>query len=620
MRTLSRAAATRWAALFVLAGQASCADAAGRQAADPPALFRGDAAHRGVFAGDAGNGFGGVAWRVQTGGAVQGSPVASGSLLYVGSTDGLLYAIDRPSGAVRWTHDAHAPIASSPAVAEGIVAFTSRDRKLHALDARTGRERWQLAFGADLPWPWGHESGDFYLSSPNYAGGTLYVGAGDGQLYAVRARDGSVQWKAATRGRVRSSPAVDGDLVFVGSADGALYAFETATGRQRWRFETEGSRLASGSFGYDRRTVQSSPAVSDGIVFVGARDGFLYAVDRERGTLRWRADHEISWVNTSPAVRNGMVFAGSSDGRFVQAVDAQTGVERWRVTTPSLVWASPALAGDVVYAADWAGNLLALDARTGAERWKHRMGARMLSSPVIADGRIYVGSDDGGVYAYQTAPTTLERAVFWDQRFLKANTVAAHEGLRDYFAARGYRVLDADSLAAFLSARAADRAPSVVVFAIDALPGSVAAAPDESTLLRRYLAAGGKVVWVGIPPFAFPRDTATGQGDIAKIDRSGPETLLGVSHANANFDPRSAHVTDAGARWGLQGWWMMNWAADSAAVDEVLALDDQGNATAWVKRYGGRLGSGFVRIPVGMRDDGVSPAQMRMIQVAAEIW
>jgi hypothetical protein len=278
------------------------------------------------------------------------------------------------------------------------------------------------------------------------------------------------------------------------------------------------------------------------------------------------------------------------------------------------------VSGDVVYAADWAGNLLALDTRTGAQRWTHRMGGRMLSSPVLAEGRLYVGSDDGGVYAYQTAPAVLERAVFWDQRFLKANTVSAHEAIRDYFVARGYRLLDADSLTAFLSARVADRAPSAVVFAIDALPGSVAGAPDESSPLRRYLAAGGKVVWLGIPPLAMPRDTATGEVDLARIDRSAPQKLLGVSHANANFDPRSARVTAAGERWGLAGWWMMNWAADSAAVDEVLALDDQGNATAWVKRYGGRLGSGFVRIPVGMRDDGVSPAQMRMIQVAAEIW
>lgn len=65
---------------------------------------------------------------------------------------------------------------------------------------------------------------------------------------------------------------------------------------------------------------------------------------------------------------------------------------------------------------------------------------------------------------------------------------------------------------------------------------------------------------------------------------------------------------------------MMSWAADTAGVDEVLAIDDQGNAAAWVKRYGGRLGSGFVRIPLGTRDEPPSAAQLRMLQVVAEIW
>src|ERR671938_81891 len=159
-----------------------------------------------------------------------------------------------------------------------------------------------------------------------------------------------------------------------------VYAFYLATGALRWRYDTEGVTLQSRNFGYDRRTVQSSPAVSGGTVFVGARDGFLYAIDAATGQLRWRFDHKISWVNTSPAVHDTVVYAGSSDGQFVQAVHAATGRELWRAKA-GVTWSSPAVAGDLVF----------------------------------------FGSTDGGVYALRvgTAPT-LHRAVFFDSTYLKA--------------------------------------------------------------------------------------------------------------------------------------------------------------------------------------------------------
>ncbi len=89
---------------------------------------------------------------------------------------------------------------------------------------------------------------------------------------------------------MRSSPALAGGKLYVGSADGTLYALDPASGREIWRFDTEGHALESGKFGFDRRTIQSSPAVADGRVFVGSRDGFLYARgcrDREAARGGW---------------------------------------------------------------------------------------------------------------------------------------------------------------------------------------------------------------------------------------------------------------------------------------------------------------------------------------------
>jgi len=301
--------APRALALGVVVSLTACTDSI---AAQPDvAMFRGNASHSGVYSASPGQSLAGLQWRFMTEGDVVSSPTVLGQTVYVGSGDGHLYALDRAAGTRKWAFDAHNPIFSSPAVGDGAVYFGTRDGKLFAVDASTGKQRWTLTTGRLMAWPWGHESGDVYTSSPAFDQGTVFFAAGDGSVYAVNAATGKEKWHAQTEGRVRASPAVDASRVYVGSADGRVYAFDRATGAAKWKFETEGVKLNSGDYGFDRRTVQASPAVVNGTVFVGARDGWIYAIDAEKGTERWRFDHKVSWINTSPAVAEGVVYAAA---------------------------------------------------------------------------------------------------------------------------------------------------------------------------------------------------------------------------------------------------------------------------------------------------------------------
>jgi outer membrane protein assembly factor BamB len=583
------------------------------------AMFRGDAAHSGVYRATGVEQLGGVQWRFQTGGMVQSSPTLHDGMVYVGSGDGNLYALDPRTGEERWRFAAGRAITSSPAVAQGLVFVGSRDNTVYAVSAATGAQRWKLTTGADLPLAWGFETGDIYTSSPAFSQGLIVFGSGDGQVYAAEAGTGTVRWRFQTGGRVRSSPAVVEGRVYVGSMDGRLYALELASGRRIWQFDTEGHSLRSGDFGFDRRTIQSSPAVADGRVFVGSRDGFLYGLDAASGRLLWRVDHRMSWVNTSPAVAGGLVFAGSSDERFVQAVDVKTGKERWHFPTERPVWSSPAVAGQLIYFGDGSGTVYAVDRATGRERWRHKSGRRILSSPLPADGLLYVGNDDGGVYALRAGRSALRRAVFWDSTLVRTSRILAHQELRDYLRERGYQVHDSEGLRGFLTERTRDRAPSVVVFAIDQLPSSVAPLGADSVLFRRYLNAGGKVVWLGIPPLIWPRDPKTGEsGEYKDIDREGTTRLLGVDHARSNFDNYGASVTPDGRRWGMTGWWESNWSVDRAGVTQTLAVDDNGLASSWVKSYGGPPGTGFIRLYGGSWAASGPTGSFSVVQAVAE--
>jgi eukaryotic-like serine/threonine-protein kinase len=579
--------------------------------------FRGDVLHSGVYKSKELKNFGGVQWVFQTGGAVRSSPTIANGVLYIGSTDGFLYAIDSERGDEGWRFNANRPITSTPAVTEDTVYFTTRESRLFALDIKSGKLKWQLKTGTDAPLAWGHESGDFFTSSPTVADDKIFFGGGDGNLYAVDAKSGKELWRFKTGWRIRSSPAVEAGIVYFGSFDGKLYAVETESGKIRWKFDTEGVNLNSADFGYDRRSIQSSPVVVQHAVLFGARDGFLYAVEKQTGKLRWRIDHNISWVNCSPAAANGVAYAGSSDGRFVQAVEIASGKEIWRTKTDSLVWSSPSVAGQTLYFGDWAGNFYAMNRTNGTELWRFRIQKRILSSPAIENEKIFFGADDGAVYALNSGnEKSLQRAVFWDEEYSKGSSIP-HEAVRDFFKNSGYEVLNSLKLAEFLSDRNKDHLPSVVVFAIDHLPKTIISDDYEASLFKKYLQGGGKILWIGKPPMLWDFDLQTGERALKDLKRDEPGKLLGVSHLKGNFDLNTAWATKDGNKWGLNGWWLSDWSASPEDVTSVLAEDEQGLTAAWVKNYGGATGTGFVRLPIGNTVKGI-PSNLLQMRLVAE--
>lgn len=391
--------------------------------------------------------------------------------------------------------------------------------------------------------------------------------------------------------------------------DGRLYAVEAQTGKLRFSFETEGATLDSSAEGYDRTSITSSPSVSNDGIFFGSRDGHLYGIEKSGGAKRWRFGHKVSfvpgspevgWVVGSPALleADGFVLVGSSDGKFFNAVRAQSGEEVWKFTTTERVFSSGAVAdGSVFFGCD-DGHLYALDARTGQERWRFATGAMIVSSPIVHAGTVLVGSDDGKLWALQTGPqrpgARPQRAVFWTDpgpwKWFDGDAAT-----RDYFAREGYEVLDSAGLLRFLGdlSRAAS---STVVMASDRLPGDATATAGEAedSLLRRYLSAGGRMVWLGVAPDAVSLDPQTGKP--AGFDPSRTQRLLGVDHAGQLGDRLPVQATPEGVRWGMPAWWIGGLTVRGEDVTTVLGRDETGRASAWIKRYGPKPGSGFVRL------------------------
>jgi len=585
----------------------------------PSPMFRGDPAHTGVSSATLFGGQGGVLWRTSTGGAIRSTPAVTATRIFIGSGDGSLYALDRITGRVVWRFAAGDPVTASPAVAGGLVVAATHAGRLFAADERSGRLRWSRRTGDALPfntYPAG--AWDLWASSPVISGTTVVIGGADGLVYALDLATGKERWTARTGGRVRATPAVADGTVIVGSWDGRVYALDLATGRERWVHHTIGDTLDSRKFGYDRRALQSSPAIVDGRVFVGSRDGGLYALDARTGERYWRATHRGSWVVGSPAVKDGVVYVGSSDGQFVQAVDAATGTERWRFPTGSNVNSSPVLARDLVIVGTQAndspwGDLLALDAATGKLHWRLRCEEALFSSPVAVDSVLYVGTDAGDLLAIGEAnPAVPHLAVYYDSTLAPKGTLPGGRLAREYFAGLGYEVLGADSLRLFLEARIRDGVPSVVIFALDALPRNVQSDTGAAGSWQRYLKAGGKIVWLGVLPGTMVFDST---GRFLGNDLPATTPLTGFVVDSTDWNEYPSSPTAEGHRWGLTGHWRGDMPTAPSVVSRALALDSYGWATVWQIEYRrDRPWAGYIQL-WGL---GATVERLPMIRAVAE--
>jgi len=410
-------------------------------------MFRGNPQHSGVYDSPAVAKFSRIKWKFHTAGQVISSPAVSGEVVFVGSTDGILYAIDRESGTPKWKFEAKSRISSSPAVSDGLVYFGAYDGNFYAVDAAMGQLRWKFQTGGERRFSAKHLHGsqpaaetmsdpwDCYLSSPVVWNGVVYFGSGDGNVYALAAASGTLTWKFKTGDVVHASPAIAGGMVFVGSWDSHFYALDAASGKEKWRFKTGDDPDTHNQVG-----IQSSAAVVDGTVYFGCRDSNLYALDATTGQKKWAFPTKGSWVITSPAVKDGKVYFATSDSGLFYELDARSGAAIFSLKF--LGWptfSSPAIAGDMLYVGSTAGKVNAIDLENHKIAWTFETDASkqngatytkpdgtpnyeaafasdfyddlmtgygkmltvgpILSSPIVVDKVIYVGSTDGNLYA-----------------------------------------------------------------------------------------------------------------------------------------------------------------------------------------------------------------------------
>jgi len=335
--------------------------------------------------------------------------VVQDGILYTGSVDGRVVAINTSSQDLQWFYTitmpssgmscGQAPVSATiygtPIVDGDIVYVGSYSGKVLALNT--------VARSQDLPFPQ-TRYGEWEWDSPGTNAGSnaivaglvmsdaaLYVSSSNGRVYSLDKEFGDLNWESdILYEKLWTSPAIQGDTLYVSTYDGHIVTLSVETGDLLPGFFESESGFAS------------HPVIYENTIYVGSFDNKLYAVKIGASELSWSFPGG-NWFWAAPLVSEGVVYAGCLDGK-VYAIDAQTGEKLWEFDAGNPMVSSPVLMDNLLIVADELGSVYVFDlnAELGDKAIVPlkiiSVGAVVEGSLFAQEGLVYIRAQDNWVY------------------------------------------------------------------------------------------------------------------------------------------------------------------------------------------------------------------------------
>jgi outer membrane protein assembly factor BamB len=363
------------------------------------AMYRGDMQHTGVYSpGEVPQDIT-LLWTTPVKDP-SGDPVICNGVVYIGNRSGSLSAFKATDGHQVWATripcngggQAGATL-STPLVYNNLIYYNwiapGGMERLTILKTSDGTSADGSCGGAAIG-----DRNDIALSSPVPAGeDVVFEGGSDSGIWYSAPNTVSADPFFQAKGSIYTSPARDSrnNKVFFGDDAGNVYAIngKSYPDNPVWTFKTGGA-------------VRSSPAISQGGVYIGSNDGYLYALGEADGKLIWKKNLGGA-VWSSPAVDSRYVYVLSGTGTL-SAITKPAGFEVWSKIFTVETSVSPTIADNRLYLGTSAGELLALDVNTGDKRagypnYAHGQPDPVTSSAMIANGTVYYTTKSGSLVA-----------------------------------------------------------------------------------------------------------------------------------------------------------------------------------------------------------------------------
>lgn len=343
---------------------------------DLAVMFRKDATHSAVYENPPIDTLHGVKWKLKVDGGVLSSPAIYEHVVYIGGSE-KFYAIDAKTGKLIWSIPVDGPANASPAVHGNTLYFGDFSGKIYALDRKDGTIKWTFSYDGERKFgakglhgmepkdKYMTDDWDFFNSSPAISDNKLYVGSGNGKIYALDLDSGKEVWSFQTGEVVHSSPAIAYGNIYVGSWDSYFYCLDAETGEKQWAYQT-----GIDTINYNQVGIQSSPVIADSMVYFGCRDAHIYALNAISGDLKWKQFNDYSWIIASPVLDEENIYYTTSDSYEFIALNRHTGDSLYSLPTKGYGFSSPARANHLIYYGVFNGDLVAVNTLTKSEQWR----------------------------------------------------------------------------------------------------------------------------------------------------------------------------------------------------------------------------------------------------------
>ena len=347
--------------------------------------------------------------------------------LYLGTKEGYLLAVNADNGDLKWTFNTELIEPRSQQLFSEVhtsgdrLYFGSANKIVYCLNANNGSLNWK------------HQVDDWVRSKPFFMDGHLYVATLSGKMYAIRDYLNSAkevwQTKVAEHGFTSNINGSQNGILGI-SQNQMLYSISTKTGKVQWKHGLLDGMFIGNNF-YSSEELggqQSSPVVVDGVLYIGGSDGFVNAIDVETGKEKWRFETD-GIMASSPTVAFGKVFFGeayNAKGTYY-ALDKETGKPLWQSEDFGNVWVNATYDDKNIYFGNMKGYFFAVNPQNGKTIWQyntakdtpieqlslsephgHGFPPGVYCNPVYKNGVVYTGSWSGYYLAFEADGGTLK--------------------------------------------------------------------------------------------------------------------------------------------------------------------------------------------------------------------
>jgi outer membrane protein assembly factor BamB len=273
--------------------------------------------------------------------AVDATPLAHDSVLYIGRIDGYLSAISLTTQETLWNFETLGQIIASPTrmtvKGKETIVFGSYDNYLYCVDSQSGAEVNRF------------ESGYYINGAVAQIQNTIVYGGCDGWVRVVDAHLGVQTDSLDTGVYIPASPAISDNDCYIADHSGNVYEIKLKNGAI-----SSHKKLIDSSD--ENSTFVSVPAVSERMVYVVSDDRTLYALHRKDGAIVWKYLLKGDTGESSPVVCKDKVLVCTRSG-IVSIHNAVTGELLWEYDTGEQIIASPAVVKDCFYILTFRGTL-----------------------------------------------------------------------------------------------------------------------------------------------------------------------------------------------------------------------------------------------------------------------